>query len=293
MRSVARSVVLAGLATGCVPSLTDEPWRVDEAQIIALRSTPAEARPGDAVTWEGLVASPDGPTAPLLTFSQCTRPRTAGERTAVSARCLAGRSLEPTTNPGQLLVDACARFGPNTPPTEGDEPPQRPADADASGGYFVPIHAEGPELSPVFGATRVRCDLVGATRAVFEAFEERYRDNLDPDVQSLAVEGEPRAGETVVLRLELGPDAAEPYVRYDEARARLEDRTESLTVRWYVTDGVLARGRQTLEADELSSPAPFATDWTLPDDPSPLHAWAVVTDDRGGTGWATVSVSAR
>lgn len=303
---------LAGLALtlGCTPPFEDRPWRVDEDRILAIAATPAEARPGATVELQALVVGPEGPLAPALAWSACTQPRTARERTGVTESCARGEDLEPLTAPARLLDDACARFGPNLPPTEGDAPPRRPADPDPSGGYYLPVRAEvsaGPLHS--FGFVRLRCDLAGVTRAIFDQFEARYRPNLAPPLERLELlEGDaPRPlgqgrlrvdpGSTVDLQLVLGPDASEATVVVDIESGQIRDRREALTVRWYVTDGELDRGEQTRSGEELDEDgedgARFTVSWRAPDQGSEVYGWAVVLDDRGGTAWTAFALDVR
>ena len=273
------------LLAGCVPSFEDAPWRVDEARVLGIVSEPPEARPGDVVQLRALVASPEGTLEAAPAWSVCTRPRTSAERTAVTQRCLEGEALETITASWSVLSDACARFGPNVPPTEDDGVPQRPSDPDASGGYFVPIQAEAAEAA-AFGVVRIRCDLPGVTREIFEAYETRYVLNLNPSITRLSASGEPmgedprsvRPGEAVVLEVLLDP--AESYVRYEEAAGVLLDEREWQRVQWFVTDGELERGQVILEGD-----VPAETTWHAPESPTEVHGWVVVTDARGGASW--------
>ncbi|MCH9685671.1 MAG: hypothetical protein K0V04_29840 [Deltaproteobacteria bacterium] len=285
---------------GCVPSFEDRPWRVDEARIVAIAAEPAEARPGEGVGLSALVIEPDGVAADIPAWSLCMQPRTAAERTSVSEACATGEGVLGVTNPVAIPTDSCARFGPNPPPTEGGAPPQRPADPDASGGYFLPARADVPSVGvPAFGFVRLRCDLSGATRAIFDDYERRYSLNVNPAVEAVQIDGETvtesplqaTSGASIEWTVRPALGAAEPYVFYDEAGGRLEDRVEALTVRWYVTDGVLTRGEQTIEGQPSQSESEaLSVDWTLPDSPGRVHGWAVVSDERGGVSWAAVVV---
>lgn len=289
----------ATAALACVPSFEERPWLVDELRILAVASEPAEVEPGAAVRWSALVVDPQGPVTTAAVYEQCLRPRTADERTAVAARCLQGDALEAATNPGVLLADACARFGPNTPPAQGEAPPQRPADPDPSGGYAVPIRVTvDGERAVAFGATRVRCDLTGATRAVFEAFESRYVANVAPGIASLELSEDSSAvgpGDVVSVEasltatVTLAADARETFVVYLGEQGRLVDQAERLTVRWYVSDGVLDRGETVIVEDAQDRLAASVT-WTAPTTGTTASVWAVVTDSRGGVAWVSQRV---
>ncbi|MEM9459156.1 MAG: hypothetical protein AAGF11_33565 [Myxococcota bacterium] len=302
-----RVAALFGLSLACTPTFEDRPWRIDEDRIVAIAATPAEARPGTMVSLQALVVGPDGPFDPAIEWSACTRPRSARERTGVTERCARGEDLEPLGTPARVLDDACARFGPNPPPTEGDAPSRRPADPDPSGGFFLPVHAEvSAESLQSFGFVRLRCDLAGVTRAIFDQFEARYRDNLAPMLDRLELRDEDtlaplgttsaqvRPGASVDFELVLATEASEPYVVVDPESGQLLDRQEALTVRWYVTDGELDRGTQTLPGTELGEDeARFVVSWRAPPSDGPVFGWAVLVDDRGGTSWAAFEIDVR
>jgi hypothetical protein len=286
-----RSLALALLLSACTPDFDDAPWRVDEPRVLAIASTPAEARPGEPIVLTALVADPDGPRTTAPAWSVCTRPRTSAERTAVTEACLQGDALQPVASSATVLADACARFGPNTPPTEGDAPPQRPADPDPSGGYFLPVAAV-LEDEATFGAVRIRCDLPGVTRAIFDAYEDRYTLNEAPTGVQFDVPTNIAPGDDVALRVQLPASSSEPYVRYDAGPGVLVDEREWLRVQWFVTDGELDRGQDVLTP---SGNAPLETEarWHAPEAPGPVHAWAAVTDARGGVTWTEAILDVR
>lgn len=296
MRRIA--ALLVGLPA-CAPSFDDDPWRVEETRVLAIVSEPPEARPGEVVQLAALVGSLDGTVSVAPSWSVCARPRSSAERTAVTQRCLEGEALEPAAASWAVLSDACARFGPNVPPTEDDAVPQRPSDPDASGGYFVPVRAEAAEAS-AFGVVRIRCDLPGVTRAIFEEYEARYELNHNPEIESVVVRAddaqplgpEPlvvREGDTVDLEVVVSLASAEPYVRYDAGAGVLVDEREWLRVQVFVTDGALERGQVIVEADQDRT-KPASLSWTAPALASTVSGWVVVTDARGGATWREFTV---
>jgi hypothetical protein len=222
--------------------------------------------------------------------------------------CALGEALSITPNPAALPSDACARFGPNAPPTQADEPARRPADPDASGGYAIPVRAlasvvdAAGEQVAAFGKTRIRCDLVGATRPVFDEFEDRYTLNLNPQVEAVeaiasddpfVLGDQPlvvASGASLQLRLRTTSDAVEPYVLYEIELGTLRDVRESLTVRWYVTGGELERSAETAATTAPGDALEFDTTWVVPAELGQARGWAVLTDDRGGTTWASFEI---
>ncbi len=288
-----RALGLVGIALSalaCTPAFESEPWRVEETRVLSIVSEPAEARPGEVVQLSALVASGEGALAAAPTWSVCTRPRASDERTGVTQRCLRGDALDPTLAAMTVLPDACARFGPNVPPAEGDAPRQRPSDPDPSGGYFLPIRAD-IEDAAAFGAVRIRCDLPGVTRAIFDAFEDRYETNENPTLE-VTVPAVVEAGDRVELGVTLPEGASEPYVRYDVERGVLVDTREWLRVQWFVTEGILDRGQDTL-TPAPGGPARTSAAWEAPAFSTTVQGWVVVTDARGGAAWQGFTAQVR
>jgi len=299
--------LVAVLLAGCFPSFEDRPWLVDDARIVGVRGVPAEVRPSDMVGFEALVASPTGTLVLPVEYSFCLAPRSIEERTGVTASCANGSDLQLVSNPGALIADACSRFGPNPPPTSGDDPPLRPADPDPSGGYHVPVRAlvsdpaTGDEVVS-FGFQRVRCDLAGATRAIFEEYQARYTDNVHPSIagaivvdaggaeQDASVGASVSPGVTVTLRVTPAGDASEPYIVYEAENGLLRDHVESLSLSWSVSSGELNRARQTLTEDQVDGGV-FVTEWTAPSTPGTATVWAVMRDARGGNAWLSFTIN--
>ncbi len=95
--------------------------------MLAILTEPAEAKPGEAVTYRSLVASPDGTVDAVPSWAFCTAPKPPTEDNAVSTQCADGAALEPIgqypTVSSAIPADACTRFGPEVPP--GDFRPAR------------------------------------------------------------------------------------------------------------------------------------------------------------------------
>jgi hypothetical protein len=280
---------------------------VEEDRILAIRGMPAETRPNQQVDFEALIASPSGTLTTDVEWAFCLEPRRAEERTGVTASCAEGESLQSISNPALVPSDACARFGPNPPPSEEDEPPLRPADPDPSGGYFLPVRALTSTSDEVisFGFQRLQCDLSGATRAIFDEYLANYAPNQNPEVATVeAMERDEPAvdaragvtvspGSTLTFRLEATAESTEPFVVYMAEDSRLDYRNEAITVSWYLTGGELLRASQTLSAEEIAAGARFQTEWQAPSGSAELFGWAVVRDSRGGSGWADFTVRVR
>ena len=90
-------VVTTLLLAGCKPDLGQPTSLVAERRILAIKSEPAETRPGQNVTYAALVVSPLGTeTAPALSWALCMTPKPLDENNIVTTACLDdGPSLSP------------------------------------------------------------------------------------------------------------------------------------------------------------------------------------------------------
>ena len=285
MRVALALLVLAG----CVDAVDQQVSRIDGPRVLAVVPTPAEAAPRDAVTYAAVVAGPAGPLdgAPL-TWAHCTAPKPPTEDNVVAPACVddpaalvalgAGATITAT-----LPADACATYGPDTPPGGF-----RPRDPDPSGGYYQPVRAAYPDAPIGFGLHRIACDLGDAPPAIVRGFRDRYRRNQHPVLDPLRVAGVAAPavvapGQAVTLVATWPAEAAEPYVVYDRASVALVDRTETLRVGWFATAGTLAA--DATGAGEVG--------WTAPEAPGPVHLWAVLHDDRGGLAVRDLTIEVR
>ncbi|TPV95149.1 MAG: hypothetical protein B7733_11580 [Myxococcales bacterium FL481] len=293
--------LLATFACACFPAFEDRPWLVDEPRVLGIRSTIAELRPSSPVQLEALVAAGDGTSTGPVAWSYCTQPRRVEERTGVTQSCAADQDLAPLDAPAVVPADACARFGPNPPPVEGEGPPRRPADPDGTGGYYLPVRAQAEDpatgaATQAFGAIRIHCDLAGVTREVFDAYQDQYRFNAHPGPVAVSDDSVPppldlqraplsaRPGEPIELFVHVGAEtASENFVVYVPREARLVEQRENLHVSWFVTDGELEHSetRTSNAAPETS----LSTTWRAPPQPGPVFGWVVVRDTRGGMAW--------
>ncbi len=187
---------VALLAAGCAPDLDVPTWRIDSPRVLAVVAEPAEPKPGQTAQLTALVASPTGTQAqPPLHWRACGVRPALSELAPVAAACL---SESPTalTELGQGPVSklavsqkSCSAFGPIAPVAETGQPAGRPADADATGGYYAPVRVDGPQVDSDATMVRVRlaCGLAGATQQVAAEFAQRYRLNTAPVLDTLRV----------------------------------------------------------------------------------------------------------
>lgn len=182
---------------GCAPDLDVPTWRVESARILAVRAEPAEPKPGQVAQLTALVATPGGTElVPALHWRACTVRPALAELAPIAAACLS-ESATALTELGagaaaKLAVTSksCSQFGPIAPVAEAGQPAGRPADPDATGGYYAPVRVDGPlaDSDTTLARVRLACGLAGATQAQTVEFTQRYRPNTAPQLEKLTIE---------------------------------------------------------------------------------------------------------
>lgn len=273
--------------SGCVPDLGAPASRIQGPRVLALRSEPAEAAPGESVQLQLHAADPAGAVIDAeVEWAFCAAPKPPVENNPISDRCL-GDAARAISGSGQSVTapipeDACALFGPQLPPSDGAPP--RPRDADETGGYYQPVRARLLGLTAI-GLVRIRCGLASATPQAAMEYRARYVPNHNPEALELRVEapGGPLsfdalpADRTLTLRLRLSPAAAEPFVVFSPADQVLREVREALRVSWFAAQGGFTLGATAADGAEVHG------EWHTPADPGPALLWAVLRDSRGGT----------
>ncbi len=276
--------VLVG-AAACTEPLDQRLAIVDEPRVLAIRSEPAEARPGAQVAYRALVAGPAGPVADVPAWAFCTAPKPPTEDNAVSAACIATASLVDLGTSaevsGVLPSDGCLRFGPDTPPGGF-----RPRDPDGTGGYYQPVRADVVG-DIAFGLSRITCKLPSAPTEVARDYDLHYVANANPVLEPLALASVPANAE-VSLTASWPADSVESYLYYDGLAQQLVMRRESMRVSWYATGGTLEVDASAVAEDE--SATSVSTTWRTPGS-GDAWLWLVLRDSRGGIAWQELHVT--
>jgi len=237
---VSRALFLVALVVslgGCEPEFSDRSSAVASTRILAVRSDPAESLPNKPASYTALLVDSNGTRADgAIDWAYCTEPRPLAELNDASSQCFVLKAdyLIPLGSglavSGTVPQNACRQFGPDVPEAKPGEPPGRPADPDATGGYSQPLRLILPEGNGFvlgLGETRLTCGLAGATSENVTKFKSRYRQNqnpeltevaaLHPDPVPLLADGEEGAtpfeighGEALVLRASWPACPAEP-----------------------------------------------------------------------------------
>jgi hypothetical protein len=192
-------VALALLGAGCTPGFDERPSQVAGLRLLAVRADPAEARPGQKVTYSALLVDGSGERGDAaIDWAYCSEPKPQADLNDVATACfvLQADYLTPLGTgvqvAGALPTNACRQFGPDVPDAKPGEPPGRPADPDPSGGYYQPVRLILPnngEYVLAAGEARLTCGLPGATSEIFQAFKQGYRPNQNPEIAGVTVVG--------------------------------------------------------------------------------------------------------
>jgi hypothetical protein len=297
---------LAALAA-CKPDLGDPASLVTEPRLLAVRSDPAEVLPDHPVTYQALLANPEGSSTPDVAWGFCADPAPLSSNNVANDGCVYGASSLPVRGPEiqtTIPIGACSVFGPTPPAPQPGQPQRRPHDADVTGGYYQPIRAlatikNAPPLSPAIGLTRITCDLPNVSIDIVKDFHNRYHANQNPTLAGVVAllpgdsaahaMTEPVPAQTpVTLRASWTDDSAESYPVFDPQSRTLVDHREAIRVSWFVSDGALASDRTGRGEDDTET---FADDvWTTPG-PGPAQLWVVVRDSRGGVAFAGYAIT--
>jgi hypothetical protein len=230
-RAIWGTLLTSVMSFSCVPTFSDETSRISEPRLLAVRSEPAEAKPGASVVLRALAVDEQGEVMNTneLAWAFCKARKPLTELGPVAPDCLSrfGESTDEIEPIGEgndvsavVPTDACRRFGPLSPPLEpGQSVPGRAADPDATGGFFQPILVGNPE--PVLSRLRIQCGPSGLPQAEAVAFNQGYRPNENPEPRDIFVEVgsamervvdpiEVKKGETIGLRVEFQTCPSEP-----------------------------------------------------------------------------------
>lgn len=255
MRGSIFFVVCAGSAAiACKPDIGNPPSLITGPTILAVRGEPAEATPGEMVSYEVLAVDVDGPIpagnsviSGPAEWSVCTIPKPPIESNAVSKQCLDTTKLpgDPgptlTTFQASMLDNACSLFGPIAPPVEGDQAAIQPRAPDITGGYYLPVRVSigipedlrraGMATADTlvgFGLERISCGLANAPAADLTQYNKTYKLNQNPTIAQLTWKpkgGEPqpmspvRPGAFPITRIERSSGSVELELSWPDAAA--------------------------------------------------------------------------
>lgn len=211
LRSFSVSLLVFGIV-GCAPDLDGGASVVNRAELIAVSSQPAEAKPGEAVEYRALYVSPAAAAdSSGLAWGFCTVQKPLALIGPVAPECLEqdspdllpiGSGAEVMGSSVEIPKEACSTFGPTPAQPKPGMPPSRPTDPDPTGGYYQPVVVRVPtDAAPeyVVGVTRLDCGLSGASQEQSIEYTKRYRRNENPLLDQLVVRRATSDEESVVF----------------------------------------------------------------------------------------------
>ena len=305
------ALVAVGLGPACKPNVGRAPSLIVGPEILAVRANPAEAKPGDSVTYDLLVVSSDGTVAGVTaSWDVCITPKPPAESNSVAAACAEAPpgDTQGATFTAPVPTDACTLFGPIAPAPKPGQPPYRPRDPDSTGGYYLPVRAVvaglGTRALTAFELERITCNLVGASSLVIQDYNARHQPNANPKIAGLDVVTASsahvsfsdgpitvRSGAEIAFQAAFMPDSAETYPVFDPNTQTLVDQRESLRLFWFATDGEFAHDRTGRAEDDPATTSDNT--WTAPQltAAAMIHLWLVLRDSRGGVDFASYDLT--
>lgn len=321
--------LLALVLSACLPDLAVDESTIDGPRVLAVQVVPPEAAPGTEVTVRALIATPEGePHTSTVDWAFCTARKPLSELGSVAVKCLdEGSHLTPIgeglTTTGTLPIEGCSTFGPNPPEAVDGQAAGRPADADATGGYYQPLRVGTPDGGAAIAQARISCGVSGASQKLAAEMTRRYHPNANPALESLVLlrggskvtlgaDAPPtvKRGETLAIRARWA-DCPDRAVCGDGACGTSEDAVDcpddcaapagctgaEAYVLFDRQEQSISVARESLRLSWYATGGTFAAShtgptgardadngWTAPAKVGLLHLWVVVRDDRGGVG---------
>jgi hypothetical protein len=311
MRRAPTVLFLLAAAGGCKPDVGRAPSLIVGPEILAVKGDPAEVSPGVSASYSFLTASPTGTIRDAQgAWDVCKQPKPPAESNSVASACVNGAPGADVgaTFSAPVPSEACSLFGPNTPAAKPGEPSLRPRDPDVTGGYYVPVRLlvdDGlGETLMAFAFERIFCGLGGAPLTAIQEYNNTYKKNANPVLQSLAMidatgvgadllggAGVVTSGARVDLLASASPESAESFPVYDAASQTLRQDVETLRLSWFASDGKFENDRSNADATSLAA----TNTWTAPQvaDAVVVPIWVVLRDSRGGVDWVSTSLTVR
>jgi hypothetical protein len=296
MKHSAKSCLIALAATSCVigsekhqrPRDLPQSYQVDRLRILAVKAEPPEARPGETISFEGLVVDPTG-DGPFVVWLACP----AADESGTGFGCaldLENLDFESATIE-ELAEAGVIGFEPGFSPayTAPDDLLEGLSPEEQQEGAYVTIQVTAIPNTVLTGESD------NAEGFDFNEVEIAYKrlivseattPNQNPTIDSFLVDDDAIApstiavippGETVSLEAVFSDDSYESY-EYTNSDGDTELRDEEPYITWYTTGG------------EMLSPYsvhPYTkTAWVAPETADTSgFLWAVVRDRRGGMTW--------
>lgn len=291
-------VGLVSLLGACSTGELSESWLLDRLRVLGVQPQPAEAAPGDTLTFDSLVISPDLELEAVVWFA-CL-PESADEYGCEIDEDLLDvfEDLDPAELDPEDLAEAYEDL--QEAGLIGIEPwlsPSYEVSEDILDDLDEDERYEGLDLFVQITAIPVGAETDSDLELAYKRvpISEARTPNHNPEIETLAIDGveleedtlaELDASRTYTLEPILSDDSVEDYL-YLDSSGTWDKRTEEPYYTLYVTGG---------EPDQAYAVHPYADmEWTTPDgDTTTEHTlWVLVQDRRGGMDWWTQEVRIR
>lgn len=293
---------------GCVPAIEDDPSLALEGQILGVRFQPAEVKPEGETRATALIVSEEEDRTADVAFSMCVARKPLSELGPVHPACLSeekGNDALQALGKGsrvKLAVpkNACNLFGPQRPVAEPGQPPGRPVDPDASGGFYQPVIARLDDA--VLGSLRLNCGVPGGTQAQVAQYNQEHEDNQNPTVKKVEIrvpggqwevislddQAPLRVSRNQIIRVRSEWDELERYLYLDPESREFVKKTETLIASFYSSIGGFDEHRV-----QLDDKGRVTSEFESGSERGEIQVWIVVRDDRGGLGWESFKLDVR
>ncbi len=280
------ALLLSLLVSGCViggdrhprPRDLDPSWLVSRVRVLAVRPEPPEIQPGETVTFEALIADPEGVVESVV-WLLCEDATGFGCATDLT-------DLSADATPDELAEAGVIGLEPFFPP-------EWTAPEDLLDGLDEAEAREGVQVTAQLFAVPDLEDLEEAldfseVEAAFKrvVVSEALTPNENPVLDSWTIEDETvpagatvevEPGETYQIGVWIDEDSIQTYLHVNAA-GEIEERVERPYVAWYTTGGTIG--------DPHTLYPYFRTRWRAPSEAGAEGVWyAVVRDRRGGQDW--------
>lgn len=295
-----------GLSGACYkrPDL-DDSWYLDRLRVLAAAAEPAEPQPGQEISFDALIWSPEGEPELVVWFA-CLPESSTDFGCTVDEEAMASLAgADPTQMSAEELAELMATL--EEAGLIGVEPylaPAWTAPAEALDGLTETQQLEG--VSAVITLQAIPAD--AETDADIEIAYKRMPISLattpndNPGMTGILVNDELLAdgaqltvatGEELTLAPGLATDAIEEY-SYQTEDGVAETRTEEPYFSWYTSAGTLDDSATLCDesgpsADGSCADAP--TTWIAPDEATSAVLYVVTRDRRGGMSWSGLTVT--
>ena len=249
-------LLLGMVATlGCEPTFDDRNSEILDRRVLAVRVTPAQAKPDQDVKLSALVVEPSGTLHDLaLRWSFCTAAKPVAETNDVSAACLEvsgdqfqdlGRGISAA---GKIPKDACRQFGPDVPQRMAGQAPGRPTDPDSTGGFYQPVRviAANGSAAPILALAQagLTCGQPSLTGEQLLDYQKRARNNEHPTLANVVVDADD------ATPLTLDDDVTEPLAVSAGKRLKLRASWPACPSQSQCGDGVCGQDETVTECAE-------------------------------------------